>query len=408
VIGTDQIPSASASARGLMAQLSGNTTDFVDGTNTCQNLVTAITPTITSVRLRSFNALGAGNCNFEVDQRNAHTVLAPASGTFLGDRWLMQKAGTLTGAANTQMVRTAFGSGHVVPNTNFVISQGHLLLNLTTVQATLAAGDYYVIRQMVEGPQFRELSQDVHSISLLIWSLNALKFSLYLRDTGTITRTLVKLCSVPANTWTLVQLPNLPIWSSGGNWSTAIDASGYELGLCFACGSNFIAPAADVWQNGSFLGAPGMDNWFATSGGSIQVAFVQHEPGAGCSQLMDLPFSQNLQACQRYFQKSNSYTDKPGTANINGSVRWQVGGGFDPNCLTIPFKCTMAKPPTTITAYSTSTGAVNTIRDESNNLDRTVTGAVGPGDMGFGGFNLSARAAATWNGSAHYTADTGW
>src|SRR5206468_13136254 len=37
-----------------------------------------ITPTITSVRLRSFN--GAGNCTFECDQVNTHTPIALSSG----------------------------------------------------------------------------------------------------------------------------------------------------------------------------------------------------------------------------------------------------------------------------------------------------------------------------------------
>jgi microcystin-dependent protein len=40
--GTDVIVPASASTAGLLKQLSGNTTDFVDGTNACQNLKTAI------------------------------------------------------------------------------------------------------------------------------------------------------------------------------------------------------------------------------------------------------------------------------------------------------------------------------------------------------------------------------
>src|SRR4029077_7860842 len=84
--GTDIIVPASASTAGLLKQLSGNTTDFVDVTNTCQNLVTAIQPTIWSARLRSFNAIG--NPTFEVSQRNAgNSVSNPSSGAFVIDRW---------------------------------------------------------------------------------------------------------------------------------------------------------------------------------------------------------------------------------------------------------------------------------------------------------------------------------
>src|SRR4029077_774664 len=46
VTGSDQIVLAGSTTKGLLNQLSGNTTDFVDGTNACQNLVTAIDPEI--------------------------------------------------------------------------------------------------------------------------------------------------------------------------------------------------------------------------------------------------------------------------------------------------------------------------------------------------------------------------
>jgi hypothetical protein len=43
VTGADQIPNASATARGLLGQLSGNTTDYVGGDNTCHALPAAST-----------------------------------------------------------------------------------------------------------------------------------------------------------------------------------------------------------------------------------------------------------------------------------------------------------------------------------------------------------------------------
>ena len=83
---------ADSSKAGLLTKLSGNTTDFVDGNNACQNLATAIQPTIWSVRLRnSYNSIG--NSNFEIDQINCHTsVHAPIK---LLDRWGYAKNGTM-------------------------------------------------------------------------------------------------------------------------------------------------------------------------------------------------------------------------------------------------------------------------------------------------------------------------
>src|SRR5215510_2354821 len=43
-----QLALANTSQNGMLRQTTGNTTDFVDGTNNYQNLATAVTPTITA------------------------------------------------------------------------------------------------------------------------------------------------------------------------------------------------------------------------------------------------------------------------------------------------------------------------------------------------------------------------
>src|SRR5258708_32997433 len=80
-----------------------------------------ITPTIWSVRLRSFNAVG--NPTFEVDQRNVGNSIAIAATTPFIDRWFGGGAGTWTGTAKQN---PAVGSELVVPGTNFQISRSFL------------------------------------------------------------------------------------------------------------------------------------------------------------------------------------------------------------------------------------------------------------------------------------------
>src|SRR5712664_180697 len=119
--GSDIIVPASASTAGLLKKLSGLTTDFVDGTNTCQNLVTAVQPTIWSARLRSFNAIG--NSTFEVAQRNVRgTLVNPANGTLLEDRWVCGNLGSLNPSFGSPQTTLTAGSGVVVPGTSFVIT----------------------------------------------------------------------------------------------------------------------------------------------------------------------------------------------------------------------------------------------------------------------------------------------
>jgi hypothetical protein len=357
---------------------------------------------IWSTRLRSFNAIG--NPSFECDQRNiGNVVAAPATGTLIQDRWVYQKAGTLVASSGQ---RPAAASEVLLPGTNFAISRSFHRLAMTTAQASLGASDNLTLYTQVEGPQFRELQYDVHSISLLVrTSVAGLNFGLSIRDPATTTKSLVKLCTIPAaNTWTLVSLPNLPVFPSG-NFSTAPGVLGYLLGICLAAGTTLTTPANDTWQSGNFIGAVGQSNFAASSTSTFDIAFVQHEPGSVCTTFIDKPFAQNLDECLRYYCKSYSYAQIPGGAVSAGAVVISCFASAFPN-MPIMYKKVLAKVPTTV-GYSTS-GAINTVRDASAGVDRTITAAVTPGDSGFSGFQISGAAATNWQAQFEWTADTGW
>jgi hypothetical protein len=393
-----QIPLADSTHTGLLKQVSGVGTDFVDGTNNCQPLA----PVIWSARLRSFNSVG--NPTFEVDQRNAGATLTnPAGGSFLQDRWIFAKTGSVTFNSNRQ-------AGFVpVPGTSFYIGNCCRRITLTAQQASLAASDYFGIYQYIEGPVIRELFGDVHSVSLLVQSSVAgLKFAFTIRD-ATNSRALTKLCTIPtANTWTLIPLPNLPVFDPGGGWNSGPGVQTGNYMICLGAGTNLIAPAADVWQTGAYVGAPGMDNFASKPVNStFDIAFVQHEPGTLCTTPIDKPFIQNLDECERYYQKAGySYGVAAGTNTSVGLLSlWMATGNVQPNT-AIPFKRRMAKVPT-VTGYSYN-GAINTVYDSAAATNRAINSAAAPSDSGFGGFALATLYAGATFYQFHYTADTGW
>ena len=359
---------------------------------------------IWSTRLRSFNSVM--NPNFEVDQRNAGAGLTnPASGIFVQDRWLQFKAGTLS----ANFTRPPSGPGVVVPGTTFRLSASSLLATLTTQQASLGTSDSLQISQYVEGSQMRELINDVHSISLLVFSSVAgLNFSVSLRDSP-VTKSLVKLCTIPsANTWTLITLSNLPVFPSG-NFQVFPGAVGYQLTIALAAGTTLIAPAADTWQNGNFIGAPGMSNWANSPVNStFYAAMVQHEPGGVCSTFMDKPFSQNLDEALRYFSKSYDYETAVGTAAALGTSIFQQNLTNQING-SLKFPKPMAKNPT-VTIYNHASGAINSFT-HSNATSYAVSTVPNIGKTGFAGINPSTAMPAVVAGAYgtfHYIADTGW
>jgi len=406
--GSDIISLASASTAGLLKQVSGLTTDFVDGSNACQNLVTAIQPTIWSARLRSFNALSTCNCTFEVDQRNAGAQQANAtSGVFICDRWFLGKTGTMAVTVGQQT--PVAGSEIVLPGTNFMITRNFLTVKLTTQQASLGATDQLTINTVLEGSRLRELFKDVHSLSILCRSSVAnLKFGISLRDPPTITKSLTKLCALgTAGTWTLITLPNIPVWPAG-NFGLAPGIEGYRLAITLAAGSSVTAVANDTWQAApTVVGALGQDN-FANQAlnSSFDLAFLQHESGTVCTTPIDLPFEDNLQACRACFQKTYDYAMAVGTVTALG-VRSFISPAAGLNAFgPASFHRPMAKIPTMI-LYNHATGAANSVREAALDHGSAVAGNIGTTGFGNIGFatNTAAGVAIVYG---HYSADTGW
>jgi hypothetical protein len=395
VTGTDQIPLASASTKGLLKQTSGNTTDFIDGTNNSQPLQ----PVIWSARLRSFNALGQSNPTFEVDQRFCGATSSNANG-FVQDRWTNTRAGTMT-----------FNSGQMgpaqvlAPGTAFAVSRSFHRITLTTAQASLAAAHAHQLNTVVEGSQWRELQYDYHSIQLLVRSSVApLKFGVFLSDSPA-TKSLTKLCTIStANVWTLITLPNLAVFP-GGNFTTTPGAVGYVFGISLGCGSTYTAPANDTWQNGYFLAALGQDNWFANAVNStFDVGFVQHEPGSLCTGLLDLPFSQNLDDCTLYYAKAAPY----GTLACQGNAYHLLGPTLNGNTIVrsaLRFARRMATAPTIRVSGTTAT--LNQVYIEG--IGNSAIASISATDSGIQMVTLSANA--TLAGASvlgDWDADTSW
>lgn len=366
----------------------------------------AIDPEIWSVRLRSFNSVG--NSTFEVDQRTVGTGITLATGSTSGwaqDRWFVTKSGTMTATAQ-QLAALSLPDG-VIPGMNFRISRSLLRVTVTTTQASLGANDYFAIQQFVEGPNFRELQNDVHSISLLVRSSVAgLKFGISLRDPPAATKTLTKLCTIPtANTWALVALPGLPVWPSG-NFSYTPGLQGYLFQITLAAGTTVTSPANDTWQAGGYQGAVGQSNLFSSAVNStVDFCMIQHEPGPVCSTFIDKPFTQNYDECLRFYQKTWNYTTAVGNVTSAGSL-YATGMSSQSLFQPITFLKPMAKAPTAI-SYSPVTGAANIVRDINASAEKTAA-PWATSEKNISGWSITAANAAAYIAQFHYTADTGW
>lgn len=366
----------------------------------------ALDPEITLVRMRSFNAIG--NPNFEVDQRNygASVALVPPFGSPTVDRFWPYYDGSPTMRFSAQQL----AGNTALPGTNFLISQKFFRITLTTAQASLAAGDGFGIGTGIEGPSFRELINDVHSVSLLVRSSVAnIKFGLALTDNtqGTATRSLTKLCTLgAANTFTLITLANLPVFPPAGNFPLTLGGFACNLLIALAAGTTYMSPANDVWQTGNYAGAVGQSNFAASAVNStFDIAFIQHEPGPQCTTLIDKQFTQNLDEALRFYFKTYGFNVKAGASDFTGA-----NGTFWAATATgaygyAPFTKKMALVPN-ITIYNPSSGAANSVYNPATGAAIAVTGAGYVSNGGFG--QITGTGFSGQQMVLHYTADTGW
>jgi hypothetical protein len=420
--GSDIIPIATSSATGLVPALPADTTKFLRGDGTfAQTAVSTDVGNIASLgsdslilvpqnsiflmRLRSFNAVG--NSTFEVDQRNVGNMIATGN-LLVIDRWTLGRTGTMGTSTGQQDSASA---PILVPGTNFAITRKFFRVTLTTQESTLAAGDYLVIQQTIEGPQLRELISDVHSLSILVRSSVAgLKFSLGLSDpTGS--RSLNMLCTISsANTWTLIQLANIPIFPSAGTFSLNPGSAGYLLRFGLAIGSTYIPPANSTWQNGNFHGAVGMSNFAASPVNStFDIAYISHEPGPVCSTPMDCPFTGpngNYEACLRYYCKSAPYGSMAGSASNSTSGICTAFAGiaaFPRAGLRWPKE--MAKTPT-VTVWNPA-GVGNAVSIDSGSATVSAT-AADISTSGLGTLSVPSGMSIGQQAVFQWSADTGW
>jgi hypothetical protein len=393
------IPTASTTTPGLVNTLSGNSTDYIGGDNACHSLAVV-------QGTRAVNVIG--NPNFEVDARTVGAGPG-ASGTFGIDRWSWNYIAS-GGAGVGWKVTDASPTGVIIPGTSVCISSKFLRLTVTAQETAPPAGDYIFIQEQIEGCFLRELIGGVHSLSILARCSAPISFGLALRDTGS-AHSLTKLASIStANVWTIISLPNMPIWTPGATWSLQPGVGGYYLAITLMCGSTYMAPANDTWQNGNFIGAAGQGNFCALPvNTTLDIGFIQHEPGSQCTPFLDKNFPQNYQECLRYYAKSYAYNLREGsTSGLSGCAYIAMGSTWNWNMGNMLWPVEMAKTPT-VRYFNPSTGAANGAYGWPSGASYTVSSQTpwGITSRGNHGISVTVTPAANDYVAVSWAADTG-
>ncbi|APU03188.1 tail fiber protein [Ralstonia phage phiAp1] len=244
-----------------------------------------------------------------------------------------------------------------------------IVLTTNTPKATLAAGDYAFACQPIEGTFLQRLKYGTAS-ARGSWVQFRAKATIPCTITLAVrNRSSTRSYCIPFNITTTAATYSAFIPgdtdTTFGNWGTATQAECYFV-FTFAAGSTFTAPAANSWQSGNYLAAPGQTNMLSATTQRVSFSDVSWRDS---DQL--IPFvlprrDEERRRCQRYYWSTYNAWDQRGTITQSGSVGTiNYGTGTNTGVVSFGLPVTMMKVPTVL-CVNASTGATGTWRCGNN------------------------------------------
>ena len=259
----------------------------------------------------------------------------------------------------------------------------------TTADASPAAGDLFNIQHRMEGQELQRLKKGTSSaesftVSFWVKSNKTGTYNLQAEDTDN-TRTNVRQYSIEsANTWEYKTL------TFDGDTTGALDDNteqSFRLIWWLGSGTNYSSGTTpSTWEAVTATNnAVGNVNLADSTSNVFYITGVQMETGSVATPFEHRSFGDELARCQRYFQKSYSYEDAPGTVthgNRGNDFTYLEGGNttahinlkFNPEMRITPnittYSIVNANTPGQLTASSTDygTGTNSTVNSAKNFL----------------------------------------
>jgi hypothetical protein len=250
---------------------------------------------------------------------------------------------------------------------------------LSSSAYTVGASELFIVRQAIEGFNVADLGwgfAGAQPVTISFWVRSSLTgtFGGAVENLG-IDRCYVFSYSIPAaNTWT--QITITIAGDTTGTWNTT-NAVGIRVSFSLGTGSSY-SGSAGSWGSTRYFSATGAVSVVGTNAATWYITGVQLEKGTTATPFEQRLYGTELALCQRYYSKSYLQTVVPGTASATGAPARFVDAVSNYASIQIFFPQSMRTTPT-VTPYNPSTGTVNQIRTDSQNLSAAVSD---PGPVG--------------------------
>jgi hypothetical protein len=252
------------------------------------------------------------NGNMTISQRNGTSSVTPATNIYTLDRWYV-----LNSVGSKFSVQQ--DAGAVTPPAGFTD-----YLGITSLAATsVGSADYYQVAQNIEGFNIADLgwgTANAKTITFSFWVRSSL--------TGTFGGTILnsgESRSYPysytinaANTWEYktVTIPG----DTTGTWLTT-NGIGIQVRFSLGMGSTY-STTANAWIAGVYGAPTGAVSVVSTNGATFYVTGCQFEVGSAATNFDVRSYTNELQLCQRYFQRFGDTTYAGIASGVQGSTTY--------------------------------------------------------------------------------------
>jgi hypothetical protein len=256
------------------------------------------------------------NGDMGIWQRNT-SFATIANAAYDADRWAYGKSGAMVHTVSRSTdVPTVAQAGRLF---NY-----SMLVDCTTADAAMAAGDLCYVYQPIEGYNWARFAQRALTLSFWVKATKTGIYCISLRNSGVDKCYVAEYTISAADTWEKKTV-SISASPSAGTWDYTTGVGAY-LGFCIACGSTKGSGTNNTWNASDQIATANQVIGTDSTSNDFRLCGIQLEVGTTATEFEHLTFQQQFMLCQRYYSKTFSYATAPAdnAADYGSTCRLEV------------------------------------------------------------------------------------
>lgn len=215
--------------------------------------------------------------------------------TLTADRW---RAG-IAGTGIMSISRNSGGSAVPTLAQVGVVIISSLTVTCTSVDTSIAAGDFAYIEQLVEGYDYRQIAQKPTTLSFWMNTNKSGTYCVSLQNGASDRGCVIEVPVTTVGAWQK-KIVNFPEHPSAGTWDYS-NGVGLRVKFMLMAGTNF-QMAAGAWSSSAGLATVNQVNFFSSANNVVLLSSFKLEEGNEATPVTNIAYADELHHCKRHFE----------------------------------------------------------------------------------------------------------